>query len=579
MRRLLAVLLMLVPHAGLAPEPAAAAGPGQYGAAEWFPLRGEHQVGCTNGNQGCGGYHGYWALDLPAGRGEAVHAAGAGRVIRAVKDQGGNCPGQVTSAACPNGSKGNSVTVDHGGGVTTLYLHFSTVSVSVDDWVDASTVLGGAGDSGPSTPGFHHLHFEKRLNGTRVDPVGLKACLGNRLTSYPGEWGKGSWSQVPAFGPLRPRSDGVGCAVSWPPPDGTFVNDGGTIYRVAGGAPLWVSSWGAVGGPQPYVDVTPAQLASLRQYPADGTAVHDGVSGAGYVFAGGAPLYVASWASVGSPAFVAVDGYPLGNDGPAPLGHVRRYPADGTAVHNGAPGALHGAGYVFAGGAPLYVASWASVGNPQSTTVDQYALDNAGGEAHLDHARRYPADGTYTVRQGGAVSRFAGGAPIEISDWSHVGGPHPATLVDGYAFVNAGPDAPLDHVRRLPADGTVARGRPSGRAWVFTAGCRLATSRAGGVDVSDSGLAALVRCLRVTTASVPAGRVRRAYRATLTASGGTRPYTWSLASGRLPAGVTLSRSGVLAGIPSRAGAVRFTVRVSDGTRVATKGYRLEVRKG
>ena len=57
----------------------------------------------------------------------------------------------------------------------------------------------------------------------------------------------------------------------------------------------------------------------------------------------------------------------------------------------------------------------------------------------------------------------------------------------------------------------------------------------------------------ITTTSLPVGQVGNAYEATLTASGGTAPYSWSLATGSLPSAVGLSlnaASGVLAGNPS-----------------------------
>ena len=55
-------------------------------------------------------------------------------------------------------------------------------------------------------------------------------------------------------------------------PDGTFVQVAGStdVYRVAGGAPLLVTSWAPYGGPQPVTTLSAAQFAQLRAYPADG---------------------------------------------------------------------------------------------------------------------------------------------------------------------------------------------------------------------------------------------------------------------------------------------------------------------
>jgi len=48
--------------------------------------------------------------------------------------------------------------------------------------------------------------------------------------------------------------------------------------------------------------------------------------------------------------------------------------------------------------------------------------------------------------------------------------------------------------------------------------------------------------LAITTSSLPSGQVGTAYSATLVATGGTTPYTWSLTSGTLPAGLNLNAS-------------------------------------
>ncbi len=53
------------------------------------------------------------------------------------------------------------------------------------------------------------------------------------------------------------------------------------------------------------------------------------------------------------------------------------------------------------------------------------------------------------------------------------------------------------------------------------------------------------------------------YTATLAASGGTAPYTWSLAGGALPTGLILSSSGVITGTPTTTGTSSFTVRATD----------------
>lgn len=70
--------------------------------------------------------------------------------------------------------------------------------------------------------------------------------------------------------------------------------------------------------------------------------------------------------------------------------------------------------------------------------------------------------------------------------------------------------------------------------------------------------------LVITTLSVANGQVGSGYSQTLSASNGTAPYTWSVNTGSLPAGLTLhSSTGVIDGIPTTATSYNFTVRVTD----------------
>jgi hypothetical protein len=72
----------------------------------------------------------------------------------------------------------------------------------------------------------------------------------------------------------------------------------------------------------------------------------------------------------------------------------------------------------------------------------------------------------------------------------------------------------------------------------------------------------------ITTASLPGGKTSTAYSSTLSASGGTTPYSWSISSGSLPAGLTLSASGQISGTPTTAGTSSFTVKVTDSSSPA-----------
>jgi len=55
--------------------------------------------------------------------------------------------------------------------------------------------------------------------------------------------------------------------------------------------------------------------------------------------------------------------------------------------------------------------------------------------------------------------------------------------------------------------------------------------------------------LTITTTNLPPATVGIPYAYTLAAVGGTKPYTWTLTSGTLPAGLSLSSDGVISGTP------------------------------
>jgi hypothetical protein len=69
----------------------------------------------------------------------------------------------------------------------------------------------------------------------------------------------------------------------------------------------------------------------------------------------------------------------------------------------------------------------------------------------------------------------------------------------------------------------------------------------------------------ITTNSLPATEISVDYSQTLSASAGTPPYVWSVASGALPSGITLSSSGIVAGAASTSGTYNFTAKVTDAT--------------
>lgn len=94
-------------------------------------------------------------IDVAAAFGTAVRAGADGIVIQA--GAAGGC--------------GNAVIIDHGGGLTTRYCHLGAVDVGRSVQVDMGERIGWVGSSGRSTGS--HLHFEMRVDGVAVDPMGF----------------------------------------------------------------------------------------------------------------------------------------------------------------------------------------------------------------------------------------------------------------------------------------------------------------------------------------------------------------------------------------------------------------------
>jgi len=94
------------------------------------------------------------------------------------------------------------------------------------------------------------------------------------------------------------------------------------------------------------------------------------------------------------------------------------------------------------------------------------------------------------------------------------------------------------------------------------------------VDVAFTSTAA---ALQISTAQLSGGFVSGGYSATLAATGGSTPYAWSLASGSLPNGLTLSSAGVLSGTPSLAGSFSFSIQVKDASSAtASRNFSINI---
>ncbi|ATB51245.1 putative Ig domain-containing protein [Corallococcus macrosporus] len=83
--------------------------------------------------------------------------------------------------------------------------------------------------------------------------------------------------------------------------------------------------------------------------------------------------------------------------------------------------------------------------------------------------------------------------------------------------------------------------------------------------------------LAITTGALPTASVAQAYRSSLSATGGTPAYSWRVAQGALPTGLSLSTLGELTGTPLSAGTASFDAEVRDSRgRTARATFQLEV---
>jgi hypothetical protein len=114
----------------------------------------------------------------------------------------------------------------------------------------------------------------------------------------------------------------------------------------------------------------------------------------------------------------------------------------------------------------------------------------------------------------------------------------------------------------LTSTGTLAGTPTSAGTFTVTAIVTDAGSPAQSTSANFSIVIAPVQ-LTITTSSLTGGTISSAYSQKLQASGGTPSYKWSIATGSLPAGLTLSQAGTISGSPTSAGTFSFTTTVTD----------------
>ena len=118
--------------------------PGRYGISSYYGYRIHPISGVKKFHSG---------IDIPAPTGTSIVAAEDGVVI----------------FAGWRGGYGNAVIINHGSGITTLYGHNSSITVSVGQKVSRGQTIAKAGSTGNSTG--PHCHFEVQVGGNRQNPL------------------------------------------------------------------------------------------------------------------------------------------------------------------------------------------------------------------------------------------------------------------------------------------------------------------------------------------------------------------------------------------------------------------------
>jgi hypothetical protein len=206
--------------------------------------------------------------------------------------------------------------------------------------------------------------------------------------------------------------------------NGSFISYQGNVYRMAGGAPIYINSLTPFGSPS----VTPVSTAtwdSLAAYPSDGTTL---TTPSGYVYkvAGGAPIYLSSCdVNCGSPVDV------------------------------------------------------------NQASVDSNAPNPSNG---VDHLNVVPADGTTLTTENGYVYKVAGGAALLLSDCDPGCGTPVDVNQGSIDSDAPNPSNGVNHLLTTPSDGTLVEGLPSGNYWEFIGGTVQSVAASSAVQVDDSSI-------------------------------------------------------------------------------------------
>jgi hypothetical protein len=229
----------------------------------------------------------------------------------------------------------------------------------------------------------------------------------------------------------------------------------------------------------------------------------------------------------------------------------------------------------------VYVASYHTSGGHYSD--DQNYFASSGVDNPPLHALQNGVSGVDGVFSYGSSSTFPSQGFNSSNYWVDVV-LTPSTTLTSIAITPTNPSVAAGSTQQFTATGTYSNGSTQN----ITTQVTWSSANTGVATISSSGLASAIAggsstisatqgsvsgsttltvkpaTLVISTTSLPNGVQNQAYSAALSATGGTPPYSWSLAnSTSLPPGLSLSSLGQITGTPTAAGTTTFTVQVQD----------------
>ncbi len=251
-----------------------------------------------------------------------------------------------------------------------------------------------------------------------------------------------------------------------------------------------------------------------------------------------------------------------------------------TGLAAGKNGSSYSASLNASGGTPGYTWSIASGSLPAGLTLSSAGVisgtPTGSGTSTFTVGARDSGSPAQTASGGESITVNAAPSKLTITTTGLAAGKngtsYSASLsasggTPGYTWSIASGSLPAGLT--LSSAGVIS-GTPTGSGTsTFTVGVQDSGSPAQTASVSESiTVSAAPSTLTITSANLSAAQTGSSYTATLSATGGTPGYTWSVSAGKLPAGLSLSSGGVISGTPTKTGTSSFTVTVTDSASPA-----------